>query len=353
MTNATLKTSLHALHHEYGARCIDFASFELPAWFSSMKEEHLAVRHTVGMFDISHMGLFRISGPSSRAFLQSLSCNTTPSPSSSKMVYSMFLNENGMILDDVMFGCIDDTWHLVVNGANQHKIKGWLAHHAPDDMVIEHLNQSHSFIAVQGPDAEAACQSVVDIPLSTLNRFELTTTSFGNFPCVISRTGYTGEDGFEIMIAHDGAIELWSHLYKEGVTPCGLAARDTLRIEYGLPLYGQELSESIHPHMTRYAWVVKNTHSFIGQEALVRHKDAVQVTSVGLQLSEPLIARPNYLIEEGGYISSGTLSPHSGNSIALAFVPVDYASIGSTVSVHIRKKLISATVTDVPFSGIR
>jgi aminomethyltransferase len=348
--SSLIKTKLYDLHKTNGAKLVPFANHELPLWFSSAKDEHLAVRNNVGMFDISHMGVFEITGANSMAFLQHLSCNTLVKAQHSTMVYSMFLNHEGMILDDVMLGCYDSTWILVVNGSNKEKLAQWLATHKPDTVTIKDLNQNHTFIAVQGPKAISKLASCVDSNIESLPRFGMTKTSWKEAPLLVTRTGYTGEDGCELLIPNESAPLLWQNLLDLDVTPCGLASRDTLRIEAGLPLYGQELSESIHPFMTRYPWVVKTDHDFIGKEALLALKETTTHVAVGLELSQSLIARTNYSIEEGGYISSGTLLPTSQKSIALAMVPKEYSDLGSNVHVNIRHHQVSATVTPVPFT---
>lgn len=346
---SNLKTALNDLHHKHGAKCVSFASYQLPIWYTTMQDEHLSVRNSSGMFDISHMGLFELTGSGVESFLQTLSCNAVTPAAQSKMVYSMFLNDKGMILDDVMFGKLGSRWHLVVNGANQTKLSHWMNQHLPPNVSIRHLNSSHSFIAIQGPEAARKLQTLASLDLSSIPRFGMADCRLDTIDTLLCRTGYTGEDGFECMIANDHAPALWTRLLDLGVTPCGLAARDSLRIEYGLPLYGQELSESIHPLMTRYAWVVKNPYPFIGKEALTQLKSSLSLKAVGLELDETHIARPHYPIAEGGKITSGTISPLTGKSIALAFVPLDYADLGSRVTVRIRKRESQATVVSVPF----
>ena len=348
MTTLT-KTKLYDLHKTNGAKLVPFANHELPLWFSSSKEEHLAVRKQAGMFDISHMGVFNITGPDSMTFLQQLSCNSLTKAQHSTMVYSMFLNQAGMILDDVMLGCYDSHWTLVVNGANKAKLTQWLVTHKPDTVTIKDLNTNHTFIAVQGPQAMSQLATCLGSELDTLPRFGMTTLSWQEATLLVTRTGYTGEDGCELLIPNDTAPLLWQTLLDMGITPCGLAARDTLRIEAGLPLYGQELSEAIHPFMTRYPWVVKTAHDFIGKEALLDLKESTTHVAVGLELSQSLIARTNYEIEEGGFISSGTLLPTSQKSVALAMVPLEFTAIGSTVHVRIRQHRVPATVTALPF----
>ncbi|MDC0036797.1 glycine cleavage system aminomethyltransferase GcvT [bacterium] len=349
MTGTLFQTPLTHLHKTQGAKCVGFANYEMPMWFSTMKDEHLAVRQQAGMFDVSHMGLFEISGENADAFMQRLSCNSIKPALNAKMIYSMFLNEKGMILDDVMFGKYDSKWFLVVNGSNRSKLEPWMNAQSSSEVMIKELNSTHAFIAVQGPTAISILEKTLDIALQDLGRFKMTKVMIKDAPCLVTRTGYTGEDGVELVVPSHKATSIWETLQLAGVTPCGLAARDSLRIEYGLPLYGQELSESIHPYMTRYAWVVKPDCDFIGNEALKRLKQSDSLQAVALHLDGSLISRPQYPINEGGHITSGTLSPITGKSIALAFVPKEYAQAGQTVTVKIRKHDVKATVCDTPF----
>ena len=343
------KTALTSLHHKLGAKCTSFANHELPIWFSTMKDEHLAVRNDAGMFDIAHMGVFLITGSNSESFLQKLSCNSLIKARSDTMIYSMFLNESGMILDDVMLGCLDNSWYLVVNGANKGKIRTWMQDHIMSDVMIRDCNIDQTLIAVQGPDAVNNLSQVLDSDLTKIKRFGMSLVSWQGSDVLTTRTGYTGEDGFELLVANEHIPQLWQALLDTGITPCGLAARDSLRIEAGLPLYGQELSETIHPLMTRYAWVVKWDHDFIGKASLHALKTNSFQKAVGLELSEKLIARPNYVIQEGGVITSGTLVPQTQTSIALAFVEPEFSELGSQVHVMIRNKVVAASVVQVPF----
>jgi len=348
--SSLIQTALYPLHQASGAKCIGFAGYNMPVWFSTQQAEHLAVRSATGVFDISYMGLFQFSGPGADTFMQRLSCNRIEPARHRKMIYSMILNEAGMILDDVMFGNYDGTWHLIANAANTAKLHRWFEKHKPADVHIEHSNATHSLLAIQGPTALATFEKATGVSLSSLKRFGMQRDSVFGAPAMVCRTGYTGEDGCEVMLPHEQATQLWQACCEAGATPCGLAARDTLRIEVGLPLYGQELSEHIHPFMTRYSWVVKLDQDFIGRDALQALKAATTVTSVGLELSMPIIARLNYPIKEGGTITSGTLSPKTGKSIAMGFVPKEQAAIGTPLTVQIRNKEVAAQVVAIPFS---
>ena len=347
----TNQSALYETHQSLGAKCIPFAGYSMPVWYSSQKEEHLAVRQHAGIFDISHMGVFRLYGSGAASFLSILSCNSIEKAKTGIMTYAMFLNDEGMILDDVMFGFFDDAWTLVVNGANKDKIYSWMKAYKPDNVIIEFKGDTHSFVAIQGPKAVSILAETFQFDLVNLKRFGMGKGDYDGEHIAIARTGYTGEDGVECLVPNAKISSFWSACMDAGITPCGLAARDALRIEFGLPLYGQELSEEIHPFMTRYGWVVKNEQDFIGKASVLALKKEPSLVSVGLLLDDPMIARPSCLIIEGGHISSGTLSPVTDASIALAFVKPDFADLGSRVTVQVRRKEVMATVVKVPFQA--
>lgn len=349
-TTETIKeTCLLNLHQSLGAKCIPFAGYNLPVWYSNLKDEHLAVREKSGIFDVSHMGLLELKGNEAKDLLQKLFTNDINKTLPDKMVYGFFLNEQGMILDDVMCGCLNDTFLVIVNASNKAKIIAWINANKPSSVSVNDLNDEYAFMAVQGPEAIKQLESTFRIDLSLLKRFRIQEQTIFSEKCNILRTGYTGEDGVEIMAPVAIAEKIFKTCVDAGITPCGLAARDTLRLEKALPLYGQELSESIHPFMTRYTWAVKLDTNFIGKESLLDVKDNPEFVTVGLELPEKMIPRPHNKIEEGGQITSGTLSPSLNKPIALAFVKPEYAELGSVVHVEVRKKSVEAKVIDLPF----
>jgi aminomethyltransferase len=351
MTSSTLvlKTPLFSQHLSLGARMIDFAGYKLPAWYTTMKDEHLAVRQSAGIFDISHMGLLRLSGPTIAGDVQRLICTDVSKTQQGIMVYGMILNHVGFILDDVMVGLLGDDYLLVVNASNTHKILDWIAKELPT-IQVEDLNTAAGFLAIQGPQAARLIDHALGTTLSQATRFSLTQVIINGTTCIALRTGYTGEDGFELIIPIPFIGAVWDKLLAVGIIPCGLACRDTLRIEAGLPLYGQELNETLTPYDTRYKWIVKLDKDFIGRDALVTYSTQPRLhVTVGLQLEDKLIARPHYEIEEGGEITSGTLSPCSGHSIALALVPACNSALGTEMHIHIRDKACKAHVVPLPF----
>ncbi|MEK7298452.1 MAG: glycine cleavage system aminomethyltransferase GcvT [Candidatus Margulisiibacteriota bacterium] len=345
------KTALYDTHVAMGGKMVPFGGYLLPVWFSDLKSEHVAVRQRVGMFDISHMGVLRIVGMGARAFLSHITCNNIDrAMDGKKMIYSMLLNDKGGILDDIMVGFLDPDFVMVVNAANKEKILQWFSDKTPSDVEIRDLTKSHGFIAVQGPAAVATLSATFDVDFAAIKRFGMAAMALDGIPVLAMRTGYTGEDGFELSIPNTHIQVIWKKVLDAGVTPCGLGARDTLRLEAGLPLYGHELSEDITPLQTRYAWAVRYDHDFVGKSALEAQKNqALPLVSVGIEMHDKMIARADYPILGGGRVTSGTLSPSLGRPIALAMVPPAQSPLGTPLMVEIRGKHYPATVVAVPF----
>lgn len=343
------RTILWNAHKRHGAKLVEFAGFEMPVWYTSQKEEHLAVRTECGMFDVSHMGVLEVSGEDAFAFLQRISCNDATKSLSGKMVYSMVLNTQGFVLDDVMFGKLGDRFILVVNASNKEKLLAWFAPEMKGDVVIKELTKTHAFVAIQGPSAVNRVATHFAIDLSGLKRFGIQEITIDGVSVIVSRTGYTGEDGLELVIPSEYAEKIWDSLVESGIKPCGLAARDSLRIEAGLPLYGHELSESIHPLMTRYKWVIGWDTDFIGKEALLSYKDITTQTTVGFEMEDKMIPRQHYAINNGGEVLSGTLSPLTEKAIGMALVPNELAKEGTELIVQVRNKECKAKVVSIPF----
>jgi len=333
-----------------GAKMVAFAGYEMPVWYSSLKEEHTAVREKAGIFDISHMGVLLFSGPNAQAFLQKVSCNDIEKSLNGKMVYSMLLNESGGVLDDIMVGHIGGQFLMVVNSSNKTKLLAWFDSVGLEGVTIRDLVEDYGFLAIQGPTALAQFKLATGKDYSDTKRFSVFQDTIQGAECWVLRTGYTGEDGLEVVVSKDNMAPLWTTCVESGVQPSGLGARDSLRLEAGLPLYGQELSETITPLMTRYKWVLKFDTDFIGKEALLEAKEKPQVwATVGIEMKDRVIPRSHYPVIEGGEVTSGTLSPSLNKPIAMAMVKPEYAAIGSIIHVEIRGKSHEAIVTEVPF----
>ena len=332
-------TCLHTKHQELGAKLVPFVDWEMPIWYTSIQAEHTAVRTRSGVFDVSHMGLVTLSGsPDAFAQLQRVSCQSLSNIQSGKLVYTFLLNESGGILDDVVVGQSEPGhWFMVVNASNQAKIHAWLHTQCPD-IALTVCNDRDGLIAWQGPEVAQLVDLEGMRPWTHEQR-----AVFGH-SARIMRTGYTGEDGVEIWASHAVIQDIWDALMALAVVPCGLGARDTLRVEAGLPLYGQELDETITPYQTRYSRLVKS-HAFIGSDAL-KAVNPTETTMVGLVLNSGAIARTGASVVGGGMVTSGT---RVGNrSIAMARVSSALAQ-QSELQVCIRDRQHTATIVSLPF----
>ena len=348
MAKNSKPTCLIGIHEKHRAKLTSFFGYTLPLWYTSIKEEHHAVRHNAGIFDISHMGLFQVSGEDALPFLENVSCNKLTKVAKGYFVYTMILNREGGIRDDIMIGPMGDDYLVIVNASNAAKIDAWFQENKPSSVHITSHNDTHGLMAIQGPKAAAILSQVLQKDLASMKPFRLKKLTYQDQSIWVARTGYTGEDGFEIMAPHALAPQIFTAITDLGTTPCGLGARDSLRIEAGLPLYGQELSETLSPRVTRYAsWVIKLDHSFIGKTAVETDEDIM--TTVGIQMEGKSIPRTGYPIVEGGHITSGTLSPSLNTPIGMAIVPKTHATPGTTLHVTIRNTEEKATVVALPF----
>jgi aminomethyltransferase len=358
---ALQRTPLFDLMAAYNPRMVPFSGWEMPVQFSGIATEHQAVRQVAGMFDISHMGKFRLVGRDVLAVLQTLVPSDLARLKPGQAQYTVLLNPDGGIIDDVIFYAQADTddgqnWVAIVNAATKDKDKNWLQQHFTGDITLIDDSADLALIAVQGPQAEMFLQPLVAANLSTLLAFNHISTTIFDQPAFVARTGYTGEDGFEVMLPIAAATELWRSLATAGVLPCGLGARDTLRLEAAMSLYGQDINDSITPLEAGLGWIIHwdKTANFVGRARLEAQKaNGVSQRLVALQLEGRNIARHDYPIVAGdqtiGIVTSGTLSPTLGYPIALAYVPAALAKIGNTVDVSIRGKSFTATMVKRPF----
>ncbi len=356
-----LQTPLYSLLVQQGARLVPFSGWEMPVQFSGIKQEHQAVREAAGMFDISHMGKFVLTGSGIVAALQQLVPTDLNRLAPGKAQYTVLLNEQGGIIDDLIVydqgqknGAEQVT--LIVNAATTEKDKSWLVSYLPGSVTLTDHSRSHALVAVQGPQAVSILQSLADIDLAQVPRYGHANGKIDGHDAFLARTGYTGEDGFEVMIAAEAAPSLWQTLTDLGVTPCGLGARDTLRLEAAMALYGQDINDTTSPLEAGLGWLVQldKPQDFVGKPVLAQQKaDGVTRKLVGLQLEGRNIARHDYPIVQAGkpvgIVTSGTLSPTLGYPVALAYVPADLAKVGQTVTVEIRNKPFEATVVKRPF----
>lgn len=356
------RTPLFKTYEALGAKTIDFGGWELPVQFSSIKGEHEAVRTRAGLFDVSHMGEILVSGENALPFLQQMMTNDLQSLTIEKARYTAMCNEDGGVIDDlIVYKQKDGEYLLVVNAANIEKDYQWLVQHRMDQVSIENVSDQIAQLAIQGPLAEQIVQSLTEEPIGDIPLFGFKQqVKIANVETLISRTGYTGEDGFELYVAANEAVLLFTALLEtgkeDGLLPCGLGARDTLRFEACLPLYGQELSETISPLEAGIGFAIKlqKSPSFIGQEALNKQKEyGVPRKLVGIEMIEKGIPRTGYeLFVDGqhiGVVTSGTQSPTLKKNIGLALIKTDFSDIGQEVEVQVRKKRVKALVRTIPF----
>lgn len=355
MTSELKKTPLYQNYVDSGAKIVEFGGWAMPVQFTSIKEEHNAVRYEVGMFDVSHMGEISIKGNDASKFVQYLLSNDTNNLTDTKAQYTALCNEEGGIIDDlVTYKIGDNDYLLIVNAANTDKDFAWVQKHAPKfDVEVSNVSDQFGQLAVQGPKARDLVSGLVDIDVSEMKPFDFqqNVTLFGK-NVILSQSGYTGEDGFEIYCEAKDTVDIWNGFIEYNVVPCGLGARDTLRLEAGLPLHGQDLTESITPYEGGIAFAAKPLieEDFIGKSVLKDQKEnGSERRTVGLELLDKGIARTGYPVldldgNEIGEVTSGTQAPSSGKSIAMAIIKRDEFEMGRELLVQVRKRQLKAKI---------
>ncbi len=351
------RTALYDWHVSHGARMVDFAGWDMPVIYTGIVEEHQAVRTGCGIFDIGHMGRLEITGPEALDLVQYLCTNNAATMKEGQVRYSLICNESGGVQDDVLIYRWPDRFWLVVNAANRQKILDSIARiRGSRRATVTDLTLNTGMVAVQGPKALELCRGLVPVDLEAIPYYFAVRTTFQGEECKVSRTGYTGEDGVEFVVPSEKIAELWSTLAERGCRPCGLGARDTLRLEAAMPLYGHELTEEIDPFQAGLGWAVKfDKGDFLGRDSLkMRQQDATLPRRVGLELPGKRIAREGYpvLALDGrpiGHVTSGTLAPTLQKSIAMAYVQPEFTTPGTPVQVDIRGKPEPAGVVKLPF----
>lgn len=354
---------LDAVHRRLGARMVPFAGFQMPLLYSSIRAEHTAVRERAGLFDVSHMGEVRVSGPEASAFLQRLVTNDISQLTPGRALYTVMCREGGGIVDDLLVYRDEDDYMCVVNAARHDADLDWMRAHLPTTAVeLQDLSDATCLLALQGPRALAVLAPMVEGPdIAGIPYYQHRQGRVRGVPARISRTGYTGEDGYELYVDAGAAEFLWTEILergeRDGVVPAGLGARDTLRLEAGFRLYGQDMDEDRDPISAGLGWVVKLAKGdFIGRDALARVKAAPVSDFVGLRLGPREIARPHQeLLVEGrriGEVTSGSFSFTLGTGIAMGYVEAGSAPRGAEVTVQLRSDppvLASAQVVPLPF----
>lgn len=361
MSEGLSRTPLYGEHVALGAKMVPFAGFEMPVQYKAgIRAEHEAVRERVGLFDVSHMGEFRITGPGALDLIQRIAVNDASKVEVGQAQYSAMCNETGCVIDDLLVYRHPDHWMLVVNASRREQDLAWVRKHA-DGMDVEVDDQSDevALIAVQGPRAAELLARLTDSDLDAIGYYRFTTGTVADVPGTISRTGYTGEDGFELYVAADQSVVVWKALMEKGrdldVEPAGLGSRDSLRLEVGYALYGNDLDEEHTALESGLGWVVKlDKGDFVGRDALVRQKEEGPPRRlVGFRLKGRGFPRPGYpLLADGreiGVVTSGTASPTLGVGLGLGYVRRDFAKSGTEVGVEIRGRALEAAVERPPF----
>ena len=359
------KTPLYDEHVAAGGRMVSFAGFVMPVQYTSVKEEHIAVRTAAGLFDVSHMGEIFIRGPEAFGFVQRVSCNDHAKMTVGRAQYTGLMYPQGTFVDDVLVHKMaDDEYLLVVNAANVDKDFAYLEELAEDEAGVDVFNRSHEYaqLAVQGPAAAEVLQPLVSVNLDEIKYYRFTWGEAVGERALIARTGYTGEDGFEVYVAADVAPRVWRAVVEEGtprgMLPVGLGARDTLRFEAGMSLYGNDIDETTTPLEAGLGWIVKlGKGPFIGSEVLQRQAaHGVERILVGFEMVDRGIARHGYPVFLGaddetpvGEVTSGTQSPTFGKALGMAYVPTDRSGSGGELYVGIRTKRARAKIVDLPF----
>lgn len=356
------KTALFDKHVELGAKMVPFAGFEMPVQYSGLNEEHYCVREKVGLFDVSHMGQFFVEGPEAKALLQKVTTNNLDTLSDGKAQYNCLPNEDGGIVDDlIIYKMSDEKYFVVVNASNIDKDFAHIEKYNSFDAKLSNASDEFSLIAIQGPKAVDTLQKLTPVDLSTLPYYTFTTGEVaGVQDVIISNTGYTGSGGFEIYFKNEDAVGIWEKLTEAGeefgVLPCGLGARDTLRLEKGFCLYGNDIDDTTSPLEAGLGWITKlDKGDFVAKDKIAKLKEAgIERKLVGFEMQERAIPRHDYPVVDAegnplGKVTSGTMSPMKKVGIGLAYVAKPHYKVDETIYIEIRGKKIPAKVVKLPF----
>ena len=351
------RTCLYDKHVALGALVSPFGGFDMPIQYTNIVDEHNAVRQACGVFDVSHMGEVLVTGAESEKFVNYIFTNEIAGAPDGKIFYGMMCHPTGGVVDDLLVYKMDEQrFFLVINASNIDKDVAWIMENAKNfDVVVENQSEKYGEVAVQGPKTEEIVERVLGIHCSDLTFYTCKEIEYNGETVIVSRTGYTGEDGFEIYGSHAFTNEVWDKLLASGeVKPCGLGCRDTLRFEVGLPLYGDELADDITPLEAGLGMFVKLEKDFIGKEALVKQKaEGLKRKIVGIELKDKAIPRHGYDVEVDakviGVVTTGYNSISTGKSVCMAMLDIDYAKMDTEVAVRIRKKVFPGVVTKKRF----
>jgi aminomethyltransferase len=355
------KTAFTEIHRSLGAKLAEFAGFEMPIQYTGIIDEHLAVRKKVGVFDVSHMGEFIVRGKDAAAFLQRMTINDVSKLFEGRIQYSALCYDNGGIVDDLLVYHCGDYYMLVVNASNTQKDFDWLKSHLQGDVELLDHSDAYALLAVQGPQSLATLQKLTSVNLSSIEFYNFVRGTLAGVNMIISRTGYTGELGFELYFESKVPLaeKVWHAVFdagKEfGIKPVGLGARDTLRLEMAYCLYGNDIDQTTNPLEAGLGWITKlGKGDFVGKNVIVKAKESgLKRKLVGFTLFEKAVARHGYpLIVNGtevGHVTSGTFSPSLGRAIGLGYVSMGLDDVGKTIQVGIRGKEVAASIVQLPF----
>ena len=353
------ETQLHDYHASH-SKLTEFAGYDMPLWYTTTSEEHMAVRNASGIFDVSHMARFEVEGEGSTRFLEGLVPTVVQSQPQGKAFYTLLLNDRGGIIDDLIIERLgDNRYMVVVNAANAKTDLRHIAAFAPAGLAITDRTETTAMIAVQGPEATLALQPLTPLDLNQLKRFRCAETKVAGEDALVSRTGYTGEDGFEVIVYNTsrdnprGALKVWERLASAS-TPCGLGARDSLRLEAGLPLHGSDIDQDTDPYQADLAWVITSDKGdYVGAGALAGYKDhGPAVVRRGLVVESGIPRHGFEVIDDSGalgQVTSGTFSPLLRKGVALCRVKIDHSGYGAEVAVLVRESRQEGKITKPPF----
>ena len=354
-------TALSAIHAALGAKMVPFAGYNMPVSYQGINIEHQTVREKVGVFDVSHMGEFFITGPNALGLIQKVCSNDASKLEDGEAQYSCFPNLDGGVVDDlIVYRIAAEKWLLVVNASNIDKDWAWINAHNTMGAALENSSDNYSLLAIQGPKAIQAMQSLTQEDLSAIKFYTFKINTFaGVEDVIISATGYTGSGGFEIYCKNTQVAQIWTKVFEAGadwgIQPIGLAARDTIRLEMGYCLYGNDIDDTTSPLEAGLGWITKFNKDFTNSASLKKQKElGISKTLVGFQLTQRGIPRQGYAIVDAqgnsiGRVTSGTMSPSMGMGIGLGYVPVALKEVGSQIHIQIRNKIVPAMVVKLPF----
>ena len=360
MSHPLRRTALHAVHKRMGARTVPFGGWEMPLQYSGIVEEHIAVRTRAGLFDVSHMGQIEVRGREALRLVQHVTCNDAARLTIGQAQYSGLMYPQGTLADDLLVHKLaDDHFLLVVNAANQERDFDWIRKQNCFGADTRNVSAQYSQLAIQGPEAASILQKLTDANLGAIGYYRFACGAVDGAECLLARTGYTGEDGFELYFALAESERIWYKLLEagrgHGLLPCGLGARNTLRLEARLALYGHEIDETHTPLEAGLGWICKlDKGEFLGRETLLRQKqDGVRRRLVGFEMSERGIARDGYPVyveqTEVGYVTSGSPAPFLRKNIGLAYLPSELTEVGREIRIGIRNQRVAARIVETPF----